>query len=377
MKVIIKFFLACIALAMIMPLFCVDVFANDTVEEYRDFINSIPNEVKDNLPDGITSDSTEEIAYGVKEMSGVQYLLSAFSSTFFDGLSDALPYTCTILGLLIIASLLRVITASFFDNGGELISTVSRLCIFASVISGSMGCIEKINEYFNNLFSLALSYIPLSAALYSMGGNISAAVSSSATFSVVLTVCELIVTYTAIPVFCFCMCINLCAAFGSSSSLSAVGGIVKKNYIFLLSLIMAILCVSISAQTFISAKADNFTMRGAKFVIASFIPHFGGSVSQSLGNVASSVELMRSAVGIGGVIIVLLMLLPTVVEIAVIRLLYALSASVAGMLGCDSESSMLSEISSLYGYLLSVSAICSTVFLISFGLLAKCACAVG
>ena len=373
-----KIFFGSLIFALSVSLLCIGACAEgDGIDEYRGFLDSLPEDIADSLPENVTSESAEKIADGVREMSGIKYLLSYLKNALFSGISDIMPSVCAILGLLVISSLLKIASGSILQDNGELVSVISRLCILGAIISGSMGCIVKFEEYFNSLFSVALSYVPLSAALYSMGGNIGAAVSSSATFGVALTVCELIVTYTAIPVFCFCICITLCSAFGSSQALSTVGGIVKKNYIFLLSIIMSILCVSISAQTFISAKADNFTMRGAKFVIASFIPHFGGSVSQSLGNVATSVELMRSAVGMGGVIIVLLMLLPVVVEIAVIRILYSLSASVAGMLGCDGESSILSEISSIYGYLLSVSAICSTVFIISFGLLARCASAVG
>ena len=349
----------------------------EEIDGYKEFINSIPSDIEKQLPDAMYSDSIEDIAHGVKEISGIKFLLKEISRCLFSGLNDALPYAVTVLGMLVISSLARIISNSFSPDSGALMESVCSLCVFGAVITGSIGCIEKVNEYFDNLIALASSYIPLSGALYSMGGNIATAVSSSASFGIVLTLCELIMTYTVIPVFCFCLCIALCSSFERSQALLTIGGIVKKNYIFILSLIMAILSVSISAQTFISAKADNFTMRGAKFVISSFIPHFGGSVSQSLGSVATSVELLRGAVGIGGVIIILLMLIPTVVEIAIIRLIYSVCASVAGMLGCNAESGLLGEISSLYGYLFSVSAICSSVFIISFGLLARCASAVG
>lgn len=378
MRKFVRVVLLLFAVILVFACFCITAYAEDSdMKEYENFIDSIPKDIKDKLPFSVYSKNGEEIAEGVREMSGVKFLLGELSGALLSGIREAVPYICKVIGLLVIASLVRVVGSSLWGESGGVTSLISRLCIFGAVISGSMGCIEGVGEYFDNLFALALSYIPLSAALYSMGGNISAAVASSSSFGVILTLCELIFTYTVFPVFCFCMCINIASCFDASPSLSAISGVVKKNYIFLLSLIMAILCVSISAQTFISAKADNFTMRGAKFIIASFIPHFGGSVSQSLGNVASSVELLRGAVGVSGVIIILLMLIPTVIEIAVIRLLYSFASGIAGMIGCTLESGMLSEISTLYGYLLSVCAISSSVFIIAFGLLAKCACAVG
>ena len=375
MKKTVKAIIFIFALLCAIFIFSLSACAEE-VEEYKIFLDGIPERIKDKLPEKMFSDSSEDIAEGVREMSGVKYLLSEISGSLLSGISDAIPYICGILGLLIISSVIKVVSNSL-SGDGAIMGVISKLCLYGAVISGCMGCIEGIKEYFDNLFAVALSFIPLSASLYSMGGNISAAVVSSSSFGVILTVCELIFTYTAIPVFCFCACMMLCSLFDDSKAILAIGGIVKKNYIFLLSLIMAILSVSISSQTLISAKADNFTMRGAKFVISSFIPHFGGSVAQSLGNVASSIELLRSAVGVGGIIIILLMLIPTVVEISVIRMLYSICASVASMLGCDGESGLLSEISSLYGYLLCVAAICSSVFIISFGILARCASAVG
>ena len=349
----------------------------EEIPEYKDFIDSLPAEVTDKLPQGVTDGDAEKLAEGVSEMSGVRFLLSELSDSLLSGIKSALPLVCSICGLLMISALISILSQSFSEGTSSGIKLISKLCVFSAVASGMLSSLDAVSNYFNSLCGLAAAYIPLSAALYSMGGNLQTAVVSSSSLGITLAVCEFIFSYTVFPVFCFCMCINICSAFEPSRALSQISEVVKKNYTLLLSLIMAVLTVSVSSQTFISARADNFAMRGAKFILGSFIPMFGGSVSSTLGNVATSVELMRGAVGIGGIIIILLMLLPMAVKLCIMRALYSLCSVFAGIIGCDEERGLLLEISSLYGYLFGVSAICSSSFIMSFGILARCASAVG
>lgn len=347
------------------------------MQEYKNFIDSLPDNVIDKLPESVIESDSEDIAEGVREMSGIKFLLSELLDSLLSGVKNAIPLMCCVCGLILISSLITLVSQSFSDGAASGLRLISKLCIFASVAAGFSGALNRVREYFNSLCGLAASYIPLSAALYSMGGNVGTAVASSSSLGITLAICEFIFAYTVFPVFCFCMCVNICSAFESSRALAQISESVKKNYTLLLSLLMAVLTVSISSQTFIAARADNLAMRGAKFILGSFIPMFGGAVSSTLGNVASSVELMRGAVGIGGIIIILLMLLPMVAELCIMRMLYSLCSIFAGIIGCDEERGLLLEISSLYGYLFGVSAICSSTFIISFGLLARCVSAVG
>ena len=93
-------------------------------------------------------------------------------------------------------------------------------------------------------------------------------------------------------------------------------------------------------------------------------------------NLAASVELIRGAVGVIGVVVVLLMLIPVVVELALLRGVFALTSFMAGMLGCSGEQKLLTEIGSLYGYLEGIAALSAAVFVIAFGIFASTAAAV-
>ena len=117
-------------------------------------------------------------------------------------------------------------------------------------------------------------------------------------------------------------------------------------------------------------------MRSVRFAASSFIPVVGGTVSSTLGTLAASVELLRGAVGVLGVVIILMMLIPVVVYLAAMRGALAVASFTAGMLGCSGEKRLLDEIGSLYGYLEGIAAISAVVFIIAMAIFASTAAAV-
>ena len=76
-------------------------------------------------------------------------------------------------------------------------------------------------------------------------------------------------------------------------------------------------------------------------------------------------------------LLLLLLLLPTLVKLFLYRWVWQIAASTADLLNCDSEKKLLDEIASLNGYLIAAVSICSSVLLLGFILLTRCASAIG
>ena len=104
---------------------------------------------------------------------------------------------------------------------------------------------------------------------------------------------------------------------------------------------------------------------------SSFVPVSGGAVSSTLGTLASSVELLRGSIGAVGVAIIILMLLPVIIELALLRLTFSIGCFCSSALGCSGEARLLGELDSLYGYLEGVAVLSAAVFIVAFGLLAS------
>ena len=341
-------------------------------DEYTAFLDSLPKSVADKLPEEAFSGSVEEISNAAEAVSSPSYLFKVVLDAFGANISNLAPTLALLCGIIMIASVANTLSSSFGGGVGKTAEACIRLCSFCAISTLAISSLSRLEEYFNSLFEAVAAFLPLSAALYAMGGNLTSAISSSVSLNTTLAVCQFFCAKTVIPVFCICLSFSLLLAFdglGANIGVKASASI-KKWYVTFLSFVMMILTVTLASQGLLSAKADGAAMKGAKFAVSSFVPLSGGTLSGTLGTLASSVELMRGAVGIIGVAVILLLLIPVVVELALFRGVLSIAAFVSGMVGCSGEEKLINEVGSLYGYLEGIAALCSAVFIISFAMFA-------
>ena len=93
--------------------------------------------------------------------------------------------------------------------------------------------------------------------------------------------------------------------------------------------------------------------------------------------VAGSVEYVKSIVGVGGIMLLAYITLPTLISLLLSRLALLVSATAAQMLGCSRECKLLSELGSVYGFLTGTVAVCASAFAIALGIFVRCTAAVG
>ena len=348
-------------------------------DEYGEFIDSLPNGVTDSLPDSAFSSDSAEILGAAGELGSVSYLLETLLDSFGGAIGELLPTLALLCGIVILSAVCHLFASNLGGGVSAAVSFSARLAAFCSIAASAVSSLSRLRDYFDSLFSAVASFLPLTSVLYASGGNLTAAASGTLTLNAILSVCQLVFTKTVSPVFSVCLSMSLLSVFDGVGGFAAqsISSSVKKWYTTALAFVMMILTTALAAQTILSVKADNAAMKGMKFAASSFIPVSGDAVSSTLGTLAASVELMRGAVGVIGVAVVLLLLIPIIVELALLRAVFALAAFLAGMLGCSSEHKLLNEIGSLYGYLEGVAVLSSVVFIIAFAIFAATCSAVG
>ena len=374
------------ALLIILLLFsCITVRGDDVdsgyetaPEEYGDFVGSLDDAVIDRLPESALDGDSEGLLSAAEEMISVSYLVNIVFSSFGGAIGEILPTLAWLMGTVILSALAQVFAGGLDGGLSGAVGFSCRLCSFLSIAAASVEALSRLSEYFDSLFSAVAAFVPLSGVLYAMGGNLTGAASGSATLSATLALCQFFFSETVIPVFCVCLSLSLLAVFDGvgAMALSAVGATVKKWYTTALAFVMMILTTAVAAQGILASKADGAAMRGVKFAASSFIPISGGALSSTLGTLAASVELLRGAVGVIGVAIILLMLIPISVYLAAMRGALAIASFTAGVLGCGGEKRLLDEIGSLYGYLEGIAVISAVVFIIAMAVFASTAAAV-
>ena len=343
---------------------------------YQDLLESLPPALLERLPEGALSSKAEDVGGAVGEMSSFSYLLQTVLSLVGLRLGDCLGLLCSVVGILILSSVCRTFCASFKrPEIARAFSFMITLIITITLFASGFGTIDSTVSYFQTLNTFTSASIPLMGSLYVMGGNAATAVATSAGLSLFMTVLEEIVGRSIVPFCGICLSLALIGACEGGPRLNGLLTSLKKNYTLLLSFFMMLLLAMLGSQTVLGASQDTLAMRSAKFAAGSMIPVVGGSVAELLRSVSASVGYMRTSVGICGVLLLLLLMLPTLIELLLARTTWQVCSFFAEILGCDGEKKLLDEFASINGYLIAAVAICSSVLFLTFTLLTHCATA--
>ena len=346
-------------------------------EEFEEFLGAIPEDIAELLPPGLFSGNTEEIAAEVRDLSSFSNLAAMLGAVLGEVLGNCLPTFCTVVGLLLLSAVFSAFRGALgSESVSKAFSFAATLALLSAFLAQTVGMIGSVVSYFQRLNRLTAAVIPLSGALWAMGGNVTAASASAAGLSVYLTVLEEAVGNSILPFCGFCMAFAVIGALDGSLHFGTLLATLKRHYTIFLAGLMTLLLAMLGFQTLLAAKNDSLAMRGAKFAVGNLVPVVGGSVSELVRTVSEGLSYLRGTLGLCTVLLILLSLFPVLVRLWLFGVCWQTTAGIADLLGCDAEKKLLEETASLCGYLLAAACICSSVLLLACVLLVHCGTAI-
>ena len=363
---------------------CVWIFSASVMADGADVASEFAKAAED-VAEHTGSQIAEELATG--ELNSIEDALlnsltpkAAMEEIFGIGanaLSEAVRLFLLLSGLIIISSVSRMICGSMGTAAvSEGFGFLSSAAIIAAMIGAQLGYVEVVADFFDRLNSLIGAMIPITSTVLAMGGNIGSATVGTATLYAMLAITQKLCAASVLPV-CYTMeTAAICSSLGDGGVLDGFVGAVKKIYNFIIGAVMVVFVFSLGSQTAIAGAADTVAARGGKLLASTVIPGVGGAVGDSLRTLAGSVGYIKSVVGIGGIVLLAALTLPTLISLLLNRLVLLVTGALAHTLGCKREGQLLSEMGNVYGFLLGAVSICSIAFAVALALFVKCAVAI-
>lgn len=147
--------------------------------------------------------------------------------------------------------------------------------------------------------------------------------------------------------------------------LTGLKNIITKSIAVLSGAFVSIL----SLKTTVASKADILGIRSVRFVINSVVPVIGSTISEGLLSIQSYSSLIKSTVGVVGIIAIVLTFLPSVIQIVLWRIVFGCCETVSDIFNDTSVSATLKAFKDTM-LLINVIIILSMVTtIISFGIL--------
>ncbi|MBQ6702869.1 MAG: hypothetical protein IJN17_07950 [Clostridia bacterium] len=319
-------------------------------------IEAVPDAEREYIPNG---ENALDIAY--KTDTG--FIISLGLKILKKTLPKTAKTLCTLLCFIVSVSLINSgknsISSPFFANALTY-ATLTASVVFTYGILMSLW--ETLEIYMTSINTVINAMLPSMALIYTMGGNATAAVVSTSGITFIISILNVIFQHGMLPLIKICYGLSIAEAVGAINGIREITKTVKNIYTFVLSTSMTLLSIFLLFKTNIAASADGAAARTIKFA-GSFIPIIGSAIGESIRTVMSGVELIKNSVGFVGIIILIVITLPTLLHILTTKICIDISSGIASVLECEKESALLKELSSILGFSLAIT-VCVAILLL-------------
>ncbi len=211
-----------------------------------------------------------------------------------------------------------------------------------------------------------MSYIPIFSSVATAGGS---AAAGAGYYSVMLIICEsagILADTILVPVLSAVLAVTLVSAINPSLDLGSLAESVKKaghmgawhcDDPFYWAVIYSKLC---RERRLIISPQEPLNLR-----LQGFIPVIGGSVSEAYSAVKGSIGVIRTSVGVIGVIIMSVIVAKPLLTLLAVKLAVWIGATINDIFGISNSGGLLKSINSVLSIGVSILAAYSIMFVIS------------
>lgn len=365
-----KVFAALIILLFLNAAVCFAV-GEETTDDYSSFYESSgADRLGDTLPDDI-KDSLDSAEIDIADWQSLlspspKKLVSMFGDMARGSFSKPIKDMVLIAGIVILVGLIKGTAAA--ENFSEPLNTVIGCAVAITVFASSAGVISQGVSAVKATSDFMLALIPVLAGIITAAGNPALALTYGS-FAMAAAQAAAQTAGNVIMPLC-----GAFSAFGVSASLSPelrltkLAEMIKKLAIGVLSFAAAAFSAVLGLKSLLAGSADTLTSKGIKLALSSAVPIVGGALSDAYSSIIGSVALLKSTVGVFGVIAVVLMDLPVILQLTARILLLKLLGVLSSSMGDDASGEVLETLSSALTVINAAIIFTAALFIISTGI---------
>ncbi len=271
---------------------------------------------------------------------------NALLNIFFDNILSLLPIISIIIAVSLIGSMIQGIKP--YNNGKSIsniihfvtygVIVVLVLSITVRMVSLTTNTIQSMKTQMDAIFPILLTLMT------AIGGTSSVSVYQPAMVLLSGTILNLF-TYILLPIFIFSVVFSVVSNLSNSVKLEKFTSFFNSTYKWLTGLIFTIFTAFLSIQGITAGTLDGISIRTAKYAIKSYIPILGSYLSDGMGIILLSSNLIKNAVGATGLFLLLATILSPLIELILFMLALKLIAGIVEPLGNKQIANFISSLS--------------------------------
>lgn len=271
-----------------------------------------------------------------------------------------------ILGVLVLCALLDCTREAFVgERLRQVFSGASVLFLTVSVIFPAVDCIRDCVQTVTGCSNFMTAFVPVFASVITACGL---PATGSVYYLFLFSAAQVVSALTAnflVPLAGIYLALSIAGAISPGLQLGPMLGTLKSFVCWSLSFLLAGFVALLTMQSSVSSSMDAFTLKTSKMLVSSFVPVVGGALSDAISTAGGCLKLVKSAVGVYGILAAICTFIPVLLRTTVWYAVMMLGAAVGEMLSVKEASALLKAGASLMGILLAVLCLYMLLILIS------------
>lgn len=347
-RCLIKFtlFLIIVVLFMSTSVIC---FAQDEINEegYNEVLqefdlSAFEEELDEDSYNLLSELGLEDFDYNTIINFSISDFLSQIKGVINDSAKTPLESCAIILVIILLSSLFQSFKQTVGDTQmTSAVSTVSAVIVAIILITKMKLTISSACTAISVCSDFVFAFIPAFCIIVATSGNTVAAFSTNTLLLSLAQALNFISNSVFLPLSNCFLAIGICSGIRDELNLRSFISNMKKYLITGISVCATVFVSVLSIKTAVASSADAIGLRSVRFAINSVVPVIGGAISEGLLSIQAYSSLIKSSVGIVGIIAVALVFLPSILNVSFWRLFLSLCGVISDIFSDRSVSSVL------------------------------------
>ena len=282
-------------------------------------------------------------------------------------IKDALKVMGSILIIVLIHSVFKSISDNLNNKSVSQITYYVQYILIATVIMTNFSSIISMTkEAVGNMISFIQLLFPLLMTLMLASGSV---VSVNLIQPIILFIINLISNIfqsIIIPIVLVGTALAIVSKISDKIQIDKLSKFVKSSAVWVIGILLTIFVGVLSVEGTLGSSVDGITAKTVKAAVSSFIPVVGKVLGDAVDTVIGCSAILKNAIGIVGVIIVIAICITPILKLAVITIIYHLTAAICEPIADSKIVSLISQMADTFKILLAI--VCSISVMLIIGI---------
>lgn len=343
-------------------------------EEYNKTLSSYDLSSFEKELDADTYKMLDELGvldFSYESITGLSFndIVGLLKSLFQKKAELPIKSSVTVLIFILLSAFLQSLKTESDDSVNMIYSTATALLVATVVLVKLTSTVSLASMAISVASNFVYAFIPVFCSIVVASGGITTGFSTNTTLLILAQGLSFISSNVFMPIVNCYLALGVTSSLRYELNLDKLLSSLKKIITTCISFVSGVFVSVLSVKTAVAGRADMLGLRSIRFAINSVVPVIGSSISEGLLSIQAYSSLIKSSVGIVGVMAVVLVFLPSIIEVVLWRISLTLCVIVSDIFGDKSVSAVLNAFLNTL-LLINVILILSMVTtVISFGIL--------